>query len=63
MVPADIVPKELKEDLIDDKIKKDIKLKKEKPVASYISTRKTASTATQTAGTDISTKMKGIKKI
>ena len=64
MMPADIMPKDLKKDIIDDRIKKDINLKSEKPIENYISKRASGgqAPAAETSGAEVTTKMKGIKK-
>jgi type II secretory pathway component GspD/PulD (secretin) len=58
LVSADIMPADLKEDIIDDRIKNDINPKKDKTIEDYI-----LKPGTNTPGTGVTAKMKGIKKI
>ncbi len=69
LMPASIIPKDLKEDIIDDKIKKDINLKKREKMGtaplldkSYLSAKKGAVPISEKSGVSFADKMKGIKK-
>jgi general secretion pathway protein D len=62
LYPADVLPKPLKEDLIDEGISR-IGAKKEKPLKNYISKREKASGAKSSAAVeDLMLNMKGSKK-